>query len=212
MSGGTVALVPIRSLTGGKTRLAGAVDAEARAELTRLMLANVLRAMGDTAGIDAVVVVSPDPAALLLAAEMLPAVQRLAQPIDDLGLLPALEIGRSHALGLAADALMIVFGDLPRLAASDLEALLAPPVAVVLAPDRARTGTNALLLRGSAVAAFPFRFGERSFPAHVDESWGLGVDPAVVERDGLAFDLDTPGDLALLPTTMAMTVPWRAAS
>ena len=212
MSAGTVAVVPIRSLTGGKTRLSGAVDAEARAELIRLMLSNVLRAISETAGIDRVVVVSPEPAALALAANLFNHAHLLAQPVDTPGLLPALELGRAHALDAAVDAVVIVFGDLPRLTAADLDAMLHSDAEVVIAPDRDRMGTNALLLRGPAIAAFPFRFGDASFPAHVAAAAHLGLRVVIVEREGLSFDLDTPGDLTVLRSAMTASVPWMAAS
>jgi len=212
VSAGTVAVVPIRSLTGGKTRLSGAVDAEARAELIRLMLSNVLRAISETAGIDRVVVVSPEPAALALAANLFNHAHLLAQPVDTPGLLPALELGRAHALDAAVDAVVIVFGDLPRLTAADLDAMLHSDAEVVIAPDRDRMGTNALLLRGPAIAAFPFRFGDASFPAHVAAAAHLGLRVVIVEREGLSFDLDTPGDLTVLRSAMTASVPWMAAS
>lgn len=207
MSTGTVAVVPIRSLTGGKTRLSGAIDAEARAQLIRLMLRNVLRALAETTGIDGVVVVSPDPDALALAATLLPETELIAQPVDRPGLLPALDLGRNHAIEIGVGVLVVVFGDLPRLASPDVAALLTPAADIVVAPDRARVGTNALLLRGGAMADFTFRFGRQSFPAHLAEAGALGLAVEVVEREGLSFDLDTPGDLVGLPASMTpMTV------
>ena len=211
MSGGTLAVVPIRSLTAGKTRLAGAVDTEARAELIRLMLSNVLRSLSESDVIDQIAVISPEPAALALAANQIDAAELLAQPREVPGLLPALEIGRAHALTVAADALVIVFGDLPRLSAADVSTLVDSPAEVVVAPDRARLGTNALLLRGRAISAFPFRFGERSFPAHLAEADQLQLRTEIVEREGLSFDLDTPGDLPGLPVEMTTATTWMTA-
>lgn len=210
MSGSVVAVVPIRSLTGGKTRLSGAVDAEARAELIRLMLGTVLRAVSETTGIDQIVVVSPEPAALALAANLLDHAKLLAQPVDTPGLLPALELGRAYARDAAADALVIVFGDLPRLTAADIDAMLSSEVQVVIAPDRDRVGTNALLLRGPAMRSFPLRFGDASFSAHLAAAASVGLTVAIVEREGLSFDLDTPGDLTMLPTAMTTSAPWMA--
>ena len=212
MSGGTVAVVPIRSLTGGKSRLSGAVDAEARAELIRLMLCNVLRALSETTGVDQIAVVSPEPAALALAANLIDHAELLAQPVDTPGLLPALELGRDHARDACAGSLVIVFGDLPRLTAADVDAVLRSNADVVIAPDRDGVGTNALLLRGQAIASFPFRFGDVSFPAHLAAAESLGLCVDVVEREGLSFDLDTPGDLTMLTIAMTSSAPWAAAS
>jgi 2-phospho-L-lactate guanylyltransferase (CobY/MobA/RfbA family) len=41
-----------------------------------------------------------------------------------------------------------------------------------------------------------FRFGSGSFVAHQGAARAAGIEPVVVDRPGLAFDLDTPADLA----------------
>ena len=65
---------------------------------------------------------------------------------------------------------------------------------VAIAPDRAGTGTNGLALRPPD--AIPMRFGVGSLAAHVAEAEAAAVPIAEVHRPGLAFDLDTPADLA----------------
>jgi len=65
---------------------------------------------------------------------------------------------------------------------------------VAIGPDRAGTGTNALALRPPGV--INFRFGTGSFAAHAAEVERAGVPCVAVNRAGLAFDLDTPEDLA----------------
>ncbi|MDB5669701.1 MAG: 2-phospho-L-lactate guanylyltransferase [Alphaproteobacteria bacterium] len=93
---------------------------------------------------------------------------------------------------LGAVPLVVIHPDLPLLSSGDVEALIdaAESSGVAIAPDRHRTGTNAV-----AVAAgidFGFRFGPGSFIAHRNQ----GVRPdAVIETPGLMIDLDTPEDL-----------------
>jgi 2-phospho-L-lactate guanylyltransferase len=65
---------------------------------------------------------------------------------------------------------------------------------VAIAPDRAGTGTNGLVLRPPGVIGF--RFGKGSFALHLEEVERAGVPLVAVNRAGLAFDLDTPQDLA----------------
>jgi 2-phospho-L-lactate guanylyltransferase len=67
---------------------------------------------------------------------------------------------------------------------------------VVISPDRAHTGTNALLFRPPD--AVPFAFGIGSYEAHVRAARERGLDVRVCERPHLAFDLDTADDLARL--------------
>jgi 2-phospho-L-lactate/phosphoenolpyruvate guanylyltransferase len=67
---------------------------------------------------------------------------------------------------------------------------------VVISPDGARSGTNALLMRPPD--ALPFAFGPDSFEAHLQAAHKRDLAVQVCERSHLAFDLDTAGDLARL--------------
>jgi 2-phospho-L-lactate guanylyltransferase len=199
MNGGVVAIVPIRSLTGGKTRLAGVLTPEARAALTRRMLRGVVGAALASGSVKTVVVVSPDPAALELAVRFDPAVVSLRQPDERPGLNPALTQGVDFAARRGAVAALILFGDLPLLSGDDVRNLLRRDAPVVLAPDRHGTGTNALMLRlGTGPddgRNFAFQFGPGSYARHVDEAHRLGLDVATSLAAGTALDLDTPDDL-----------------
>jgi len=66
----------------------------------------------------------------------------------------------------------------------------------VISPDDARSGTNALLLRPPG--ALPFSFGPGSFGVHLQAALRRGVRVRVCERPNVAFDLDSPEDLARL--------------
>jgi len=194
-----VALVPVRGLGNGKTRLAGSLPTEARAALTERMLRGVIRAALDAGVIDVVVVISPDPAALAAGGEVDPAVVGLPQDAAAAGLNAAVEQGRAWAMARGAAALLVLFGDLPLLTGADVRALVNQRAAVVVASDRHGTGTNALLLRiggatAAAAARFAFGFGEGSAARHAAEADRLGLPFAAVESLGTAFDLDTPAD------------------
>jgi 2-phospho-L-lactate guanylyltransferase len=199
VNGGVVAVVPIRSLTGGKTRLAGVLTPEARAALTRRMLRGVVAAALASESVSTVAVVSPDPAALELVASLDPAVVPLRQPADEPGLNPAIGQGVRLAAERGASAVLILFGDLPLLTGDDVRNLLRRDAPVVVAPDRHGTGTNALVLRFGAgehdARRFRFHFGPDSYAKHVDEAHELGLDVATSLTTGTALDLDTPEDL-----------------
>ncbi|APA90505.1 2-phospho-L-lactate guanylyltransferase (plasmid) [Paraburkholderia sprentiae WSM5005] len=87
--------------------------------------------------------------------------------------------------------LLVVHGDLPFLTAKDVIALIeaAELQGSAIAPDRHRTGTNALALMSRK--DFAFAFGPDSFRRHME---ALGNNAAVIVSDGLGFDLDTPDD------------------
>ena len=81
---------------------------------------------------------------------------------------------------------------------TDLEEILtlaATPPALVIAPCRHGTGTNALLLRTPGI--IPFAFGPGSFAAHSAAARAAGVGPLVYRSETIALDLDTPEDWGL---------------
>ena len=193
--GHIVALVPVRSLTGSKSRLGEPLDAEERADLVRALLRRTVREARAATTVAEVLVVSMD-GDLLEEARAL-GVASLLQETD--GLNEGLEEARRAA---GAAAVLVLPVDLPGISASAIDALAeaaetarrsapAKPV-VVLVPDRHGTGTNALLVAPSE--AIPFRFGDRSRAAHTAAARAAGA--SYVEVAGaLSFDLDTPEDL-----------------
>jgi 2-phospho-L-lactate guanylyltransferase len=184
-------IVPHRGLAAAKTRLAPVLDDGERVALARRLLIQVLgvahAACGD------VVVITPSEALepLVVAAGARLVVQR------GLGLNAGLEQARQEAIADGVTTLVILHGDLPNLTTDDVAALFdALPGAegVAIAPDRAESGTNALALRPPDAIAF--RFGAGSFAAHLAEAEAARTSLVEVHRPGLAFDLDTPADLA----------------
>ena len=189
--GGVYAVVPVKDLHGTKSRLAPVLDPAARAGLTLYMMGRVVtRAL--KAGVDAVGVVSPDP--IVLDEALKRGATALAQ--KSRGLNPALEEGRLWATENGASALLVLPADLPLIEAEDVTEVLAGAAGapVVVAPDGARSGTNALLLRPPD--ALPFLFGPGSFEAHLGAARDRGAEARVCENGHLSFDLDTAGDLA----------------
>ena len=184
-------IVPHRGLESAKTRLSPVLDGDERVALARQLLAGVLVAAREA--VEDVVVISPaaslEPLVVEFGARLV--VQR------GMGLNRGLDQAREAALADGIELLGVLHGDLPNLAPADVAALLAAAEAsrsVAIAPDRGGTGTNGLALRPPQIIGF--RFGVGSLGAHREEALAAGVEPALVERDGLAFDLDTPQDLA----------------
>jgi len=75
--------------------------------------------------------------------------------------------------------------------------------AITLAPSRDHRGSNAVLCTPPDL--LPLRFGDDSFKPHLAASRALNIEPAVVERPGLALDIDTPDDLVALLATPSTT-------
>ncbi len=181
-------IVPHRGLAAAKTRLAAVLAADDRVALAERLLRHVLRvaaAVAETVVISPAVALSP----LVHESGARLVVQR------GMGLNEGLQQARHEALEDDVDFLAVLHGDLPNLATDDVETLLAAvaaPRGVAIAPDKTGSGTNGLAMRPPEAIAF--RFGAGSFAAHVAQADGLPL--SVVNRPGLAFDLDTPADLA----------------
>jgi 2-phospho-L-lactate guanylyltransferase len=192
-----VALVPVRSLSGAKSRLGEPLDPEERADLILALLRRTVHAALAAKRLAGVVVVSMDPDLLARARAM--GAASLHQETD--GLNEGLAEARLAA-GVEATAVLVLPADLPGATASAIDELAeaaeqalreAPdrPV-VVLVPDRHGSGTNALLV--APATAIDFRFGERSRAAHAAAAEVAGA--SYLELDGpLSFDVDTPDDL-----------------
>jgi 2-phospho-L-lactate guanylyltransferase len=70
-----------------------------------------------------------------------------------------------------------------------------PPV-VVVAPDRRRQGTNALLV--CPVGLIDYQFGPGSFQRHCNRALKAGARLEVCELPSLALDVDMPEDLEVV--------------
>ncbi len=119
--------------------------------------------------------------------------------------------GLEALVALGAQAALVVMADLPLLAAPDLAQMIAAleDADVALAPDRHHLGTNALALRLPGARTC---FGNPdSYPRHVAAARATGLRLATIDRDGLAFDLDGPADLADLTAVAEARVGGQGA-
>lgn len=181
-------LVPVKRLDSAKSRLRRVVVD--RPALALEMLGKVLTALQGSGRLERVAVVSPDPRV----AGHCQGAAFLLQPGG--GLNRALDQGRAWALGEGAEGLLVTLADLPGLTAAGVQRLLdrAPEApCLVLAPDRAGRGTNAMFQAPPDL--LPFRFGRDSLGHHQLEAGRRGI-PALLHHDPQTMlDLDTPEQL-----------------
>lgn len=183
----TAALIAVRRGALAKSRLASALDQPSREQLVRELLARVVAAARAARGVDQVFIVSPQRDGLPEGCSVL---------VDDGN-------GHSEAVTRAVrdltahgiEELLILPGDLARVEAADLEALLAAgrSAGAAIAPDHHGTGTNAFYLR--LPTSLTFTFGPQSCVRHRSALRASGIEPAVLARPGLAYDVDEPQDL-----------------
>lgn len=186
-------IIPIRPFGEGKTRLAGVMDVTARARLAERMFHHVV-AIATTVGQTTVV------------GHHMPMLLGDERFVEDAG------AGLNRALDMAAltvhtDApALALFADLPLLGREDILAMTAllGQADVIAAADRHGRGTNALLLARPGL--IPYGFGPDSLARHRALAEARALRFAIVQRRGLATDIDTPSDLLSLPAT------WRAGS
>jgi 2-phospho-L-lactate guanylyltransferase len=182
------ALVPVKAHGAGKQRLTGVLTPAQRTRLVEVMLEHVLAALAG-AGIGNILVLSPQRPALPDGIEHLPDAGQ--------GLNAGLTLALAALTQRHAHAALVVFADLPLIAAADIEALIvASATGIALAPDEAGTGTNALAL--PLPGDFRLQFGPGSCERHLAEAARLGHGAQLVRRAGLAFDIDEPADLVAL--------------
>jgi 2-phospho-L-lactate guanylyltransferase len=193
----TIAVLPIKRFDAAKQRLVHDLSDGTRRALTEAMITDVLIALRRARGIDDVLVVSGEHAAVALAAGY-DAAAVIDDP-DDAGHSAAAMRGVQAALERGATRVLLVPGDCPGLDPVELDALLARPdrgPEVIVVPDRHGDGTNALLLTPPDVMRPAFGPGSRARHEHLAREAGAAVEAVAVASLGL--DLDTLDDLEAL--------------
>jgi 2-phospho-L-lactate guanylyltransferase len=190
------AIVPVKPLRRGKSRLAGTLSEDERVDLNRLLLEHTLKTLLDLKEVDQVLVVSRDSSVLSIAREM------GARTVQEDGA-PALNTALKRATVIAqvysSRGVLVIPADLPLLSHEAiltlLERAINPPV-IVIAPDRHQKGTNALLL--SPADIIEYDFGPESFKRHCERARKSGARLEIVDLPTLGLDLDLPEDLELV--------------
>ena len=190
------AIVPVKPLRRGKSRLSEVLSEEERLGLNSQLLSHTVDTLREIPEIEQVLVVSRDPAALSLArAHGARTVQENGAPELNIALTRATIVAKQYA----TRGVLIIPSDLPMISKEDIRAMLEkvkdPPV-VVVAPDRKREGTNALLV--CPVGLIEYDYGPNSFDRHCLQAGKVGARLEICELPSLALDMDVPEDLELV--------------
>jgi 2-phospho-L-lactate guanylyltransferase len=180
-------LIPVKSFADAKHRLSTTLDAPARLSLARTMAEGVVAAAHDLP----VTVVCDDRDVAAWAGAIGAAVVWCAG-----GLNAAVTAG-VEALAHRHDHVIVAHADLPY--ARDLTVAFGPGITLV--PDRHRDGTNVICL--PSACGFRFSYGPGSFARHLAEARRVSADVRVLDDPSLAWDIDTPQDLAEMHATEA---------
>jgi 2-phospho-L-lactate guanylyltransferase len=190
------AIVPVKPLRLGKSRLSGVLRDDERAILNRMFLEQTLNTLRDTPEVGQTLVVSRDPAALAIAREYgARTVLEDGNPDLNQALTRATVLARLYA----RRGVLVLPADLPLLCKEDLSEFLThvqPVPCVVISPDRREDGTNAMLMAPGGL--IPYSFGPGSFKRHCAMTTDRNARLEIVRNPRIALDLDTPEDLELM--------------
>jgi 2-phospho-L-lactate guanylyltransferase len=198
----TLAVVPIKTLTSAKQRLAGTLATGARKSLAQAMFSDVLASLRRSRRIDDIAVVTAD-----IVAEALAHGDHITVLRDERqdGQSAAALIGIRYAVASGYDRVLLVPGDTPLLDAAEVDALLdrceADGLAVAVVPDRHGTGTNALVI--APPDAMKPSFGPNSRARHVEMATDADLAHRVEEVASLSHDVDTADDLSAMAAVLA---------
>ena len=185
-----VAVIPMKPLSLGKSRLSQDLTEEQRADLVLGMLRRVILAI-QGAGVDTVWVVGGD--------------ERVQGLVRSLGARWMEELGTDlndtlkKAFGLAfaeGKSALFVAGDLPFLRPADIHSMMQASRRqgnVTLGPARRDGGTNSILVP-LGVPLEP-ELGQASFMKHLTQAARLETSVAINSSQGIGFDLDVVDDL-----------------
>jgi 2-phospho-L-lactate guanylyltransferase len=190
-----ILLIPVKSLTTAKQRLASVLRQERRSQLAEAMLRDVMTAAAGVLGRIDVALVTGDVRARALAAEIGFLV------IDDScneSETAAIEMATAWCEQQGYDTTVVVPGDIPLITSDELRRVLdaAPPEGAVFVPAYDRRGSNCILRRPASI--IPLRFGNDSFLPHCEAMRKTGREPVILELPGIGLDIDNPHELDLL--------------
>lgn len=199
------AIVPVKPLRRGKSRLAGMLTEDQRTHLNRFLLENTLTTLNDVQEVEHTLVVSRDPAALALTREMggRTVLEDGAPQFNT-----AIKRATLAAKAQGAHAVLILPADIPLITPAEIRAVLKagkhPPVTVI-APDRRENGTNAMFVNPAGL--FEYAYGPGSFQRHSERAAAAGAHLEIIRSEALGLDLDLPEDLELLGGLDALGMP-----
>ena len=179
-------LVPLKRLDDAKSRLSSVLEPEERAALMLDLLQHVVAAV-EEAEVGPITIVSAEEIAL-----------ESVVRFDDRGLAWNDALAAAMRDVVTEPVAAVVSADLPRVSADDVRALIAATPGRGMAIARALDGgTNAVSMRPAG--AVMTHFGEpQSAAVHAQATAAVGLAARIVDLPGLAFDVDTPADLAEL--------------
>jgi len=190
------AIVPVKPLCFGKSRLAEVLTEDERLSLNEKLYRHTLEVLTQVEQISDILVVSRVSDVLTYTRELgIRTVQENGSP----ELNEALRRASVFTQMYSPEGVLIVPADLPLLTPDDVCQIIeraSPSPSAVIVPDRRMEGTNALLI--SPADLITFSFGSDSFNTHCRLIKNAGASLEILINENIALDLDLPEDLDYL--------------
>ena len=186
------AILPVKALEKGKSRLRPRLGAEELISLNWTQFLSTFKKLVNCSGIDKILVVSRDEKVLNHVSEN----GQIALTENETS---SLNLAVSQALQFIRETesgqVLILPADLPWMTGKDLSDLIHLQVKgnfIAVVPDQAQTGTNAIFF--SKPDLLKPHFGENSFQKHTKQAQNIGTKLIVWLNKNIQRDLDTPQD------------------
>ncbi|MCP4335186.1 MAG: 2-phospho-L-lactate guanylyltransferase [Gammaproteobacteria bacterium] len=190
---GIWAVVPVKSFSSAKSRLAGILQPVERYQLSRAMMTDVLGVLLASKRFTDTVVVTSDKEVADLA---MAAGARVFRESTNQGPARAVTEVAQWLTGKGCQGIVGIMSDLPAISKPEIDKLLTShgdSPAVTLAPSRDSTGTNAVVC--SPPDIIELSFGAGSLSSHLQSAKRHSIEPNIIDLPGLGLDLDQPEDL-----------------
>ena len=200
-------LVPVKALSGGKSRLSELLSDTQRCALSEAMLRDVLTQLRRAASVDRFGVVTSDEALLDVAGELGAEAIHEGYPR---GLNGAVSAGTEFCLQEGATSMLVLLSDLPLVTSEDVDLLFCDATEepeVMLVTCKEGEGTNAILRTPPLV--MQTCFGGPSLAAHQAQAEKDRIPCRVVSVPRIAFDIDSVDDLRAFASKPTRTFAYR---
>ena len=184
------AIIPVKTLSNAKSRLNLAGDA--KEQLCRIMLEEVLRTVSASGAIDSTVVVSGDRRVFEIAEKF--GVVEIREGTES-GVNGAVALADAYLEKNSCGASVVFPQDIPFMMVQDIDFLLQfqrSPCALIV-PSRKFDGTNALLR--SPPNLMPTHYDEDSYKIHLDTGRKMTKNTSLVFVRRIMMDIDDDADL-----------------
>ena len=189
----TWAVLPVKPLPVGKSRLHACLSPREVYRLNRELLKTTFWRLKNCALIDKILVISRDDEVMALTKEWGGIALAEASP-------SSLNLAVNQAFGYiqkqGSGSVLVIPADLPQMGSNDLEEVIrlgSDQNFLVIVPDLHQSGTNALFM--SQPGLIKPMFGRRSYQKHIKQALVNSIDLTVWLNKKIQSDLDTPQDL-----------------